>query len=82
MNYLTNISSGERYFSVAEIKIDIQRCKGCELCIGICPKKVIKLSDKFNKKGLHYVRPENMENCTGCALCAIVCPDVAITVKK
>ncbi len=67
---------------MAEIKIDIEKCKGCELCVNICPRNVIKISDKFNSKGLHFAEPINIEKCTGCALCATICPDVAITVYK
>ena len=27
-------------------------CKGCELCVSVCPKKIISLNaDKINKKG-------------------------------
>lgn len=67
---------------MGRIEIDIERCKGCELCISVCPKKIIKLSDEFNSKGYHFAQCINMEECTGCALCAINCPDVAITVYR
>ncbi|MCX6005073.1 MAG: 4Fe-4S dicluster domain-containing protein [Chloroflexi bacterium] len=64
------------------IEISHQICKGCELCINFCPKKVIKLSDKLNAAGYqHAIYIEDGE-CTGCAVCAIVCPEVAIEVYR
>lgn len=64
------------------IVIDIEKCKGCELCIVSCPSKVIDTTGKLNEKGYNYVYPAKHEQCTGCANCAIVCPDGVITVYK
>jgi len=33
------------------VKIDIQSCKGCNLCIINCHKKNLKLSEKINRLG-------------------------------
>ena len=58
-------------------------CKGCELCIVACPKKLISLnSDKINKKGYNPAHIENMDECIGCANCALMCPDSVITVER
>ncbi len=62
-----------------DIVIDIEKCKGCELCIDTCAQKVIEMSKNVNGKGYHYAATVN-DNCTGCANCAIVCPDGVITV--
>ncbi len=63
-----------------EIVINPDYCKGCSICVVICPKKVLELSDHINSKG--YLLPEatNLEACTHCKLCEIVCPDLAIAV--
>lgn len=58
-----------------DIKIDRERCKGCELCLNVCKKNVIKISEKFNKKGYRFAEVVKEENCTGCANCAIICPE-------
>ncbi|MBI4645664.1 MAG: ferredoxin family protein [Bacteroidia bacterium] len=64
------------------IKVDIERCKGCEVCIPSCQFKVISLSNQVNGKGYHYAYMEKPEECTGCTNCAIVCPDGVITVYR
>jgi 2-oxoglutarate ferredoxin oxidoreductase subunit delta len=61
------------------IIIDIERCKGCGLCITVCPKNGIAISKKSNKSGYFPAEAVNAD-CTGCAVCAIICPDVAIEV--
>jgi 2-oxoglutarate ferredoxin oxidoreductase subunit delta len=59
-------------------------CKSCELCIGVCPKKIIRLRESLNKQGYHpaYVTDEGQEMCISCALCARMCPDAAIEVYR
>ncbi len=63
------------------IKIDIENCKGCELCTSECPQGSLKMSDKINKKGYHYAVLED-DSCTGCTNCALVCPEAIITVYR
>jgi 2-oxoglutarate ferredoxin oxidoreductase subunit delta len=64
------------------ITIDLQRCKGCELCIPVCPKNIISIGSTLNQQGYYVAFAQHMERCTGCALCAEVCPDIAITVYE
>lgn len=69
--------------SVGRIEIDAERCKGCSLCVPVCPYDVIEMADWFNAKGYHpaqLVDPEG--KCTGCLLCAVMCPEAAITVYR
>ena len=63
------------------IIIDIERCKGCGLCVAVCPKSGIAISKKSNKSGYFPAQPSNTD-CTGCAVCATICPDVAIEVQQ
>jgi 2-oxoglutarate ferredoxin oxidoreductase subunit delta len=64
------------------IVVDVERCKGCEICIVSCPTNVIELSKNVNAKGYYYAEPLRQDDCIGCANCAIVCPDGVITVYK
>ena len=65
------------------ITFDADRCKGCGLCVGVCPKKILTLdTDKLNKKGYHPAAITDQSACIACAMCATVCPDVVIRVEK
>jgi 2-oxoglutarate ferredoxin oxidoreductase subunit delta len=69
------------------ISIDRELCKGCQLCLSVCPKHRITVSEKLNQKGYSPAefsgKEENDDQkCTGCTLCAIICPDVAIEVYR
>jgi len=65
------------------VTIDEHICKGCGLCTGACPKKIILLCyDKLNAKGYNPATVTQMELCIACGMCAIMCPDSAITVEK
>lgn len=64
-----------------DIVIDVEKCKGCELCVSTCPEEVILMSKDVNGKGYHYAMKQN-ELCTGCTNCAVVCPDGVITVYR
>ena len=58
-------------------------CKGCGLCVSVCPKKIIALDTSvLNKKGYHPATVTEAEKCIACAFCATICPDVVIKVEK
>ena len=47
------------------------RCKGCGLCVSVCPKKIIAIdSAVLNDKGYHPAGVIDMDKCIGCAFCA------------
>ncbi len=62
------------------LEIDVEKCKGCGLCVDACPIDYLKMSFKTNQKGYYY--PVAGEGCTGCGICYTMCPDVCITVNK
>jgi 2-oxoglutarate ferredoxin oxidoreductase subunit delta len=63
------------------VVIDIEKCKGCELCTVACKEHALRLSDTINIKGYRYIVANN-DVCTGCVNCALVCPDAVITVYR
>jgi 2-oxoglutarate ferredoxin oxidoreductase subunit delta len=64
-----------------KIIIDTERCKGCGLCVTVCPKGCIIISKHSNKSGYFPAEPAGSD-CTGCAMCAIICPDAVIEVYR
>lgn len=62
-----------------KIVIDTERCKGCGLCVSVCPKHGIIISDKSNVKG-YFPAEFKCDDCTSCAACAIICPEAVIEV--
>lgn len=68
---------------MAKVTFNEDRCKGCELCTTVCPKKIVHMAkDRLNSKGFHPAEVTDMEACIGCAFCATICPDVVIRVEK
>ena len=64
------------------VVLDIERCKGCEICVVTCPTQTLAMAGEVNGKGYYYSYPANPDACTGCSNCAVVCPDSVITVYK
>lgn len=58
------------------------RCKGCELCVSVCPKHILALDSTTNAKGYRPAMCTDPDSCIGCASCARICPDSIITIKK
>lgn len=67
----------------AKVTFATDRCKGCELCVLVCPKHIITLDTAvLNRKGYHPAAVTDMAGCIACASCARICPDSVITVEK
>ena len=67
----------------AFLHFDRDRCKGCELCVSVCPKGILALDTAAtNVKGYHPAAVTDVSLCIACASCAKICPDSVITVEK
>lgn len=56
------------------VRIERSWCKGCNICVAVCPEGCLAL-DKADIAV--FIHPER---CTACSLCNLYCPDLAIDV--
>ena len=67
--------------TLGTVVIDVDACKGCDLCIDACPPNVLLMTtQETNARGYRY--PVLLPGCTGCKICAQVCPDFCFQVYK
>mgnify|MGYP000706504934 CR=1 FL=1 len=59
------------------IKINQAGCKGCGLCVSVCRKDALRLSENMNKQGYYYAEADQ-EKCISCGMCYQMCPDCCI----
>lgn len=65
------------------LTINKERCKGCGLCVSVCPKGVLGMDQvNVNEAGYFPSKVVDMDSCIGCLSCARMCPDVAIRIEK
>jgi len=70
---------------MAKVTFREEYCKGCGLCVMVCPQKIVSLEQgRMNEKGFRpaTVSDSDMQKCLGCAMCATICPDCVIRVEK
>lgn len=60
-----------------EMIIDEKACRGCELCIDVCPTDCFSLDTASGAVSIAAV-----ENCIACLSCAYICPADAIEHRK
>jgi 2-oxoglutarate ferredoxin oxidoreductase subunit delta len=65
-----------------QYSIDEERCKGCGLCVTVCPKDVLEIATEVSLKGYFPAYQARPEDCIFCATCCRMCPDVAITITE
>ena len=60
--------------SAVRIAIHERACRGCELCVDLCPTKVFGFD-----QDRRLCRVEHEEDCIACLSCAYICPSHALT---
>jgi indolepyruvate ferredoxin oxidoreductase beta subunit len=61
--------------SSARIEIDAAWCKGCDICVKLCPERCLALDER------QVALLTDPWACTGCRICEWLCPDFAIRVR-
>ncbi|VAW17823.1 Indolepyruvate oxidoreductase subunit IorB / 2-oxoglutarate/2-oxoacid ferredoxin oxidoreductase, delta subunit, ferredoxin-like 4Fe-4S binding protein [hydrothermal vent metagenome] len=59
-----------------EVEITAEWCKGCDICVKMCPERCLILNDE------QIVELTAPDICTGCRLCEWLCPDFAIRIHR
>ncbi|MDH5557456.1 MAG: 2-oxoacid:acceptor oxidoreductase family protein [Alphaproteobacteria bacterium] len=59
-----------------QFEITGEWCKGCDICVKMCPERCLRLNDE------QIAELANPEACTGCRICEWLCPDFAIRVHR
>ncbi len=59
-----------------ELEIISHWCKGCDICVRMCPEQCLELNDA------QVVEIPRADDCTGCRICEWLCPDFAIKLHK
>jgi len=68
--------SGELFHAPTIVKVDPDICKGCGLCVEICPYGARYIDERTRKARVRDVL------CQGCGACAAACPSGATQLKN
>ena len=62
------------------VVVDPLLCTACGICVELCPRDVLEVSQQTNTKGYHL--PDIISgkelDCVHCEFCTLVCPEFAI----
>lgn len=61
--------------AAAVVEIDEAWCKGCDICVKLCPERCLALTAR------QVATVRRPEACTGCGVCEWLCPDFAVSVR-
>jgi 2-oxoglutarate ferredoxin oxidoreductase subunit delta len=63
------------------VVIDVDACKGCDLCVDACPRDVLVMTThEVNTRGYRY--PQLLPGCIACKACTQICPDFVFQVYR
>ncbi len=62
------------------VAVDKGRCKGCQICVTVCPDDALYMSNEKNTRGYFY--PVENGKCVACRQCVYACPDFALSIHK
>lgn len=66
----------------SNVEFTEELCIGCGLCVSVCPRKILEISDKVNSKGFYVACVIDSTKCIGCGSCTMICPENVIKITK
>ena len=60
------------------IVFDGRYCKGCGLCVHLCPQHALAISAEVNSRGFFVPYFIEGSECSRCRQCELYCPDFAV----
>ncbi|MBI4496218.1 MAG: 4Fe-4S dicluster domain-containing protein [Deltaproteobacteria bacterium] len=76
------MAEGRKNRGAPTIRLNQAWCKGCFICLEVCPKKVFEKSSPLSEKGFQPLKAAHPERCHLCRQCEMLCPDLAIDVQE
>ena len=60
---------------MAKGKVEVleEYCKGCGLCVAVCPTGVLQVSRELSALGVNPARPRPEHDCRLCGRCTAMC---------
>ena len=65
---------------MTRVVVNASWCKGCYLCVSVCPREVLAIDSERWNGSFHAIYARQPERCTACRNCELFCPDLAIEV--
>ena len=75
-------STGEATPSTPRVRILVEYCKGCGLCIATCKEGVLEFADQVNRDGIRVSVVKEGAVCKACGRCYVMCPDAAVVIDN
>jgi len=63
-----------------EVRILTEYCKGCGLCVAVCPTEKLVISRTLSPLGVYPAAVRSEVECKLCFNCTVMCPDAAIEI--
>lgn len=64
-----------------KLYVDTKKCKGCLICVNVCPREAIYYSGMINEKGYKMIAVDETK-CIKCGSCYRMCPDYVFEIKE
>lgn len=64
------------------VSLDPERCRGCQLCVGLCPNDLLVPGQTLNQRHETPVQMRYPQYCINCMRCVEICPDQAFDLPE